>query len=250
MAEERKPQEDKKEQQNVQTKMLAKQKTNLQNQTSKEISQDKSSEKFDQREGQNKKVQKTIVGKDKITESKQDDKKTDSQDSKKKKVKKEITHPKKDEVIAKGLNLHVSTKQCKYICRYIKNQSPDFAISLLEDVISMKRAVPFKGEIPHRKGNMMSGRYPIKACKLFIPILKSLKGNAILHGMEQENIRISIATASGASRPLRRGNVEAKRTNLILKARENNAPMKKKSSTDVKYENNDKEDLKSKGEQE
>jgi ribosomal protein L22 len=129
--------------------------------------------------------------------------------------------PKKDEAVAYGVNLHASTKQCQYICKFIKNKVIDQATADLQEVIRLKKAVPFKGEIPHRKGKgMMSGRYPVKASKLFISMLKSLRGNVIVNGMDLDQTKILIASASIATRPMKTGGREAKRTNIILKARE------------------------------
>jgi len=88
----------------------------------------------------------------------------------------------------------------------------------LQDVIKLKRAVPFKGEIPHRKG-MMSGRYPVNASKLFISLLKALKGNSIVNGLDLEKTRIYFAHSTFASRPSRRGG-KSKRAHITLKAKE------------------------------
>jgi len=106
-----------------------------------------------------------------------------------------------------------------YICRFIKNKSIDKAILDLEQVIKLKRAIPFKGEIPHRKG-MMSGRYPVKASKLFINLLKGLKGNISVNNLDLDKTVIYFASANWASRPLRREGRKAKRTSVTLKARE------------------------------
>lgn len=127
---------------------------------------------------------------------------------------------KKEEAIARGLNLHVSKKQCMAICRFIKNKNIDKAMSDLEQVAKLKRAIPFKGEIPHRKGKMMSGRYPVKASKLFINILKGLKGNASVNNLDFDKTRIYFASANWASRPQRREGRRAKRASVTLKARE------------------------------
>jgi len=133
--------------------------------------------------------------------------------------------PKKEEVIARGLNLRVSKKQSMYICSFIKNKHIDTAIAHLELVTRQKMVVPFKGEIPHRKGkNIMSGRYPQKAADLFIKLLKGLRGNILINNMDLEKTRIYIASASWASRPMRSNNRQAKRTNVILKAREIKIP--------------------------
>ena len=129
--------------------------------------------------------------------------------------------PKKDEAVAYGRNLPVSKKQCMYIGSFIKNKTIDQALGELQLVIDMKKAVPFKGEIPHRKGKgMMSGRYPVKAAKLFIALLKGLKGNVIVNGMDPDKTKITISSASWARRPARKGGRHAKRTNVILNARE------------------------------
>lgn len=128
----------------------------------------------------------------------------------------------KKEAIAKGLNLPLSKKQSMYICSFIKNKHIDKAISDLELVTQLKKPVPFKGEIPHRKGRIMSGRYPQKAAKLFIKLLKGLRGNVLQNNIDLDRTRIKIASASWASRPLRSRNRQAKRTNVMIKAGEIN----------------------------
>lgn len=136
------------------------------------------------------------------------------------KAKKTKEIPKKEEAVARGVNLHASKKQCVYICTFIKNKPIDRAIADLQSVIALKKAVPFKGEIPHRKGDIMSGRYPVKAAGYFINLLKALKGNALVNGLEIDKTRITTASANWASRPQRRGGTAAKRTHILLKARE------------------------------
>jgi len=138
---------------------------------------------------------------------------------KKEEKKPEKIPTKKEEAIARGLALPLSKKHCMYICTFIKNKTIDSAISDLELVTKFKKLVPFKGEIPHRKG-MMSGRYPIKAAKLLIKLLKTLKGNVLINGLEPEKTRIITAYANWASRPLRREGRKAKRTNVLIKAKE------------------------------
>ncbi len=157
------------------------------------------------------------------------DNKEDKKDTKDKKKKEEPKIPKKDEAIAKGQALHISKKQAMYICKFIKNKPIDTATADLEQVIKLKKVIPFKGEIPHRKGKgIMSGRYPVKASKLFINILKSLKGNVMVNQMELEKTRITLASASWASRPMRTGRRQGKRTNVLLKATEVKPREKKK----------------------
>jgi len=136
-----------------------------------------------------------------------------------KKQKEKPQHPEKQEAIVNGQNLPASLKHSKYIGAFIKNKTIDKAIEELEQVILLKKAVPYKGEIPHRKGKgMMSGRYPVNASKLFIALLKGLKGNAIQNQMELEKTKITIVSPSWASRPMRKRSRQGKRVNVIIKA--------------------------------
>ncbi len=164
----------------------------------------------------NEKVVKADEKKAEVKSEKAAEKKDD-----KKKAKTEAPKVKKEEAVARGLSLHLSKKHGMYLCSFVRNKKIDDAISDLEKVKLMKKAVPFKGEIPHRKGKgMMSGRYPVKGSGMFISMLKGLKGNVITNGMELEKTRISYASANWAARPARRGGRQAKRTNVLLKATE------------------------------
>ena len=122
------------------------------------------------------------------------------------------------EAKVRGLNLHISKKHSVAICIFIKNKKIKEAISLLEKVLRKEIAVPMKGEIPHRK-NISSGRYPEKASKEFIKLLKSLDANCKVAGIEDPYI--FIAKADRASRPYRRfGSTRFKRTNVLLTAKD------------------------------
>ena len=134
-----------------------------------------------------------------------------------------ITKPKvkKDVAIVRAPSVHISKRHGMYICSFIKGKSIDNAMKDLEQVILIKKAVPFKGEIPHRKGKgMMSGRYPVAASKIFISILKTLKGNVIFNDMDLEKTRISVAYTNWAPRPQRRGGMKGKRASVFIEARE------------------------------
>jgi len=108
-----------------------------------------------------------------------------------------------------------------YICDFIKNKPIDQAIQELQSVISFKRPIPFKGEIPHRSfPGMMSGRYPVNASIAMINLLKALKGNVIANGMDLSVTRIYFGCANRASRPSKAGGARFKRANVLLKAKE------------------------------
>ncbi len=156
--------------------------------------------------------QKKEMKKDNVEEKKVEHAKTEVKKEEKKIVKKEFA-------MAQGLNLHASKKHLMYISNFIKGKKIDVAIKELGEVIKLRRAIPFKGEIPHRKG-MMSGRYPVSASELMINVLKGLKGNVIVNGLDLEKTRINYASVNWASRPARSGGRRAKRAQVLLKAAE------------------------------
>lgn len=155
-------------------------------------------------------------------ETKHEHKNMESKPEHKTEEKKVVKHiAKKDVAVANAYGVHISKRHGMYISSFIKGKSIDKAISDLEEVIMFKKAVPFKGEIPHRKGKgMMSGRYPVAASKIFIPLLKTLKGNASVNGLDIDKTRISLASTNLASRPQRRGGEKGKRAHILLEARE------------------------------
>ena len=115
----------------------------------------------------------------------------------------------------------------------------------MEKVILLKKPVPMKGEIPHRKG-MMSGRYPKKTAEHFIKLLKSLSANASVNGLEKPII--SEAIANLASRPYSKfGRVRKKRTHVKIIVKEklkisDNPPLKEsKPLTEIVIRNQTKE---------
>ena len=127
---------------------------------------------------------------------------------------------KKTEAVVMADNIPISTKHSAAICKFIKNKKIDNAISDLESVLSFKRAIPMKGEIPHRKGKkMMSGRFPKKASENFIRLLKSLNANANYNGLV--NPVIVEAVANIGVRPFGRfGAVRKKRTHIKIVAKD------------------------------
>jgi large subunit ribosomal protein L22 len=150
------------------------------------------------------------------------EKSKDDADNKKDETKKEkskpATGPKKDEAVVNGRDLRISTKHSVAVCNFIKNKNIDEALAMLDEVSKMKRAIPMRGEIPHRKGKgMMSGRYPLNAVKAFTMLLKSLKANAINHELELEKVKLACMPNS-ASRPMKRfGQGKHKRTHVQIK---------------------------------
>ena len=151
---------------------------------------------------------------------KKDKKLKDSEEKQetKEELKKETGEPKikKSEAVTNGKNLPISVKHSIAICNFIRGKDIDLAINELEEVVKLKKPIPMRGEIPHKKG-IMSGRYPIKAAKEFIILLKGLKANALINEIELEKYKIA-CKANIASRPHRRfGRGRFKRTHATIK---------------------------------
>ena len=139
---------------------------------------------------------------------------------KKEESKKEEKEVKKTEAIVRSDNLPISTKYSVAICKFIKNKKIQDAVVDLEQVIALKKSIPMKGEIPHRKGRrMMSGRFPKKASQHFIVLLKSLAANANTNELEEPIIIEAIANIG--SRPYGRfGTIRRKKTHIKIRVRE------------------------------
>jgi len=127
--------------------------------------------------------------------------------------------PKKSEAVVVGDNLPISTKQAMGICDFIRGRKISDAISNLEMVEKLKKAVPMKGEYAHRKGKRMSsGKFPKKAAGVFIRLLKSLSANANALGVEEPIIAVAIPNI--AQRPFGRfGATRKKRTHVKIIAK-------------------------------
>ena len=145
-------------------------------------------------------------------------KEVETKETKKKEKKKiEVKKVKKESVKVVVNGVPASTKVSVAICKFIKYKPIDVAIKELESVTLLKKAVPMKGEIPHRKGKIMSGRFPVRASKEFIVLLKSLQGNAINHDVENPIISEAIAN-KGTTTYAKGGRARKKRTNLKIVA--------------------------------
>ncbi len=153
----------------------------------------------------------------------------------KKKPEKKI---KKDESIVRGVSVPISTKDSVAICKFIKKKSIEKAIVDLGEVLKFKKAIPMKGESPHKKGKgMMAGRYPINAIQHFIRMLRTLGANSNMNGLEEPII--AEAVANKASRPYGRfGSVQRKRTHIKIIAREKTKMEKKKNNNRNKTNKN------------
>jgi large subunit ribosomal protein L22 len=96
-------------------------------------------------------------------------------------------------VLASGREMQISHKHAREICNAIRGKLVDKAKEYLEEVIEMKRSVPFKRH--HKKVGHRSdlvgwdvGRYPVKAAQKILELLNSLEKNAENKGLEVDRL--------------------------------------------------------------
>ncbi|MBU2503875.1 MAG: hypothetical protein KJ879_02370 [Nanoarchaeota archaeon] len=146
----------------------------------------------------------------------------ESEKPKEEKVKEKKTEEmsRKTEASVSVKNIPMSTKHSIALCDFVRKKKIGVAIKDVEMVLAMKKAVPMKGEIPHRKGKgMMSGRFPKNASENFVKILKSLAANAMHNGIEEPVIVEAVANIG--ERPYGKfGKVRRSRTHVLIKAKE------------------------------
>ena len=142
--------------------------------------------------------------------------KKEEKEEKKETKKQEKPKIKRDNAIINVRDLPLSTKKSSAFCKFIKNKEIKKAITDLEDVLKHRKAVPSKGEIPHKRG-MAGGIYSDKTAEYFLRLVKSLQANAVVNNLE--NPIISEAFANIASRPFSKfGRVRKKRSHVTIKA--------------------------------
>lgn len=156
----------------------------------------------------------------------------------------------KDEHTAKanGISLSISTKQAIEICSFIRNRNLQEAKKLLNEVILLKKSIPFtrfNADLGHKK-KIGPARYPVKAAKQINKLLDSVEANAQFKGLGK-NLIIKHIKADFASRPFHFGRQrrrKMKRTNIEIVVEE-----KVEQKKEIKEKKEQKE-LKKKGRRE
>jgi large subunit ribosomal protein L22 len=97
--------------------------------------------------------------------------------------------------IASARELDISHKAAREICNTIKGMFLDRAKEYLEEVMVMKKAVPYKRHkkhVAHRKelSKWPAGRYPIKAARKILEVLENAENNAEFKGLDVERMKI------------------------------------------------------------
>lgn len=106
---------------------------------------------------------------------------------------------------AKANELGCSPKHAVEIAHLVRNMMADDAVTYLEQVIELKRAVPFhrfKRNVSHQKSlngkthGTASGRYPVKAAAEYIRLIRSAQKNAEYAGLAPEKMQIIHSSAN------------------------------------------------------
>ncbi|MBP2133166.1 large subunit ribosomal protein L22 [Methanomicrobium sp. W14] len=106
---------------------------------------------------------------------------------------------------AKANELPCSPKHSIEIAKFIRGKNTKKAIAYLEDVVAVKKAIPFKTfnmDVAHKRGldKWDAGRYPVKASAEFIRLLKSVEKNAEYIGLDTEKLEILSVSANRGRR--------------------------------------------------
>lgn len=90
---------------------------------------------------------------------------------------------------AAGVSLPISYKQARELCNFINRKSVDAAKKMLNGVLEMKQAVPFRRfnmNVGHKPGDMAAGRYPQNATKEILRLVESAEKNANDKGITED----------------------------------------------------------------
>lgn len=132
-----------------------------------------------------------------------------------------------------GKSLPVSTKHIIEISNFIRGRTVQQSKNLLERVLEKKTAVPYVrfGAAGHKPG-IGVGRYPQKATKEVLKMLKSLEANAQNKGLDVNKIYVkTIMPNRGETQPrYGRNRGTAKRTHLLIVAEEKEEQKKTKEA--------------------
>jgi large subunit ribosomal protein L22 len=98
---------------------------------------------------------------------------------------------------ALGIEIGVSPKHCREVCKMLKGMKVEDAKKYLKEVVDIKTPVPytrFKLYL-NPKPKVGPGRYPKNAAKAILKVIESAQSNAEYKGLDAENLRVKIAAA-------------------------------------------------------
>jgi len=98
---------------------------------------------------------------------------------------------------ALGVEISVSPKHCREVCKMLVGKKVDDAKKYLQGVIELKTPVPYTRfkMFLNPKPKVGPGRYPKNAAKAILRVIESAQSNAEYKGLEADNMRVKVAAA-------------------------------------------------------
>jgi large subunit ribosomal protein L22 len=132
---------------------------------------------------------------------------------------------KEDMARAMRKDAEVSPKVAIEMCLFLKGRTTSDAKKVLERVLAMKQAVPFRrftDGVGHRKGaGIAAGRYPQKASGVFTELIESVEANAQAKGLSSSLKIVHLAVQRpSVTRHYGRHRGQAKRANVEIVVQE------------------------------
>ena len=119
-------------------------------------------------------------------------------------ISEELLH--EDTAKARGLDLPISPRAAVEVCRAIVGKTIPEAKQLLNDIIALKKPIPFRRHYKKRGHKRQlkgwpAGGYPVKAAKYILKILENLENNAEQNDLDpSEMVIIHASTKKGYTR--------------------------------------------------
>lgn len=106
-----------------------------------------------------------------------------------------------DVALAHVRNENASFKHSVMLSNFVRDKKAEDAIKDLEAVSELKKAVPFtryNRDVAHKRG-MSAGRYPVKASKVFIKLIKNAMANAKDKNLGEDLKIVHVCAKKGAT---------------------------------------------------
>ncbi len=134
---------------------------------------------------------------------------------------------------AVGLLMPISTKQGIEICSLIRGKNLQKAREILNEVIDMKRPIPFKRftEGAGHKHGIGPGKYPVKACREILKLVNLVEANAQHKGLDTSSLWIIHICAKKGPKSWhygRQSRIAMKRTHVEIVVEEKEIKKEKK----------------------
>ncbi len=97
-----------------------------------------------------------------------------------------------------GKELPISPKDTREVCRMLRHKRVNDAVKILEEIIDLKRPVPFKRYntgVAHKNG-VGPGRFPQKSAQAVLDVIQHAKHNAEYKGLDADSMRIKVIAPS------------------------------------------------------